>query len=93
MRYELRDFKKASEENPGTYRIPSKEEISRIKKGYSAKLHFIENGSTEILWVVINKITPLGFTGELDNDPVIIRSIKRGDNLEFELKHIANIWG
>jgi uncharacterized protein YegJ (DUF2314 family) len=93
MKYELKDFKKASEENPCTYNIPSEDEICEIKRGHFAKLHFTENGSNERLWVVINEITPTGFIGALDNDPEILRSIKRGNTVEFEVRHIASTWG
>lgn len=93
MSYKLVDGIKQNKLHPDTFEIPTKKEIGEVKLGQYVKLGFIEEGSPpERMWVMVDSIKGDKFRGFLNNNPFIISSIKCGDVVVFESKHILSIF-
>jgi len=93
MNFELADCVQRNKEHPETFHIPSVDEKSLLGKGDYVKLCFeTKSGGSERMWVEITEIEGNSFKGVLDNNPVVVNELTCGDELQFELKHIASIY-
>lgn len=93
MTYTLIDAVERNRLHPNTFHIPSTEEIMQLKKNDYAKVGFEEEGKlSEKMWVEINRIDGGKFEGKLNNDPFNLETIKDGDAVHFESKHILAIY-
>jgi death-on-curing protein len=96
--WHLVDAKKMNEEHPLTFHIPSNAEIKALDIGNSVKLIFNvdapehDTPGGERMWVTITKVTKNGFTGTLDNDPMVLRGLKYKDVVKFKDYNIASIY-
>jgi hypothetical protein len=89
--YILENAVEMAKESPYTFYLPSDEVIHMLNVDDNVKLTFMyPSGNTERMWVLIKKMDGERFEGELDNDPVYSKSLKAGDIVHFEKKHINN---
>lgn len=94
--WKLLDAQKLADEYPYTFHKPSKEVVSKLRKGNQAKLIFNfesdkpENPSAERMWVEITSVNEGVFSGYLDNDPEFITDLKYKDSVEFNEIHIID---
>ncbi len=93
-RWWLGDAEALNRESPNSFFIPPKERRENLVRGDSAKLvfHFeptAPDAGAERMWVDVVETDP--YVGELLNQPRYIRSLKRGDLVAFEPKHVASI--
>jgi uncharacterized protein YegJ (DUF2314 family) len=78
---------------PETFKIPNPSDLKKLTTGDLVKLIFAEEGkNSERMWVDITEADFPNFRGTLNNDPYQLKTIKFGDIVEFETKHIAVIW-
>jgi len=77
---------------PETFHIPSLNERQKLQPGQHVKLGFQEGENTERAWVHVNIIDGNQLTGNVENDLVLMTTIKDGDEVTFELKHIIGIY-
>lgn len=93
----------AAQANPGTFKIPGPEEAALAKLGDLVRLHFLvtDDGTAEEetcpraerMWVEICELRQGGlFRGHLTNEPAVIRSLQPGDVIEFEWRHVAQVY-
>lgn len=81
-----------------TFYKPSQSLINKLKVGHLVKLIFRFETETsnqpgaERMWVEIIEIGDEKFTGTLANDPYYIKDLKYKDVLEFEAKHIIQVY-
>lgn len=81
-----------------TFYKPSERLINQLQKGNLVKLifrfknEFSEQASAERMWVEITAINDGRFTGTLANDPYYIKDLKHKDVLEFEARHIIQVY-
>lgn len=61
--------------------------------GEFAKLKFVDECGTEYMWVKVTGVDKKGekYKGILDNDPVLVLSVRYGDNIEFEKEDILDV--
>lgn len=95
MTYLLINAELRAQEHPATFQIPSKEKREGLTDGHDAKLVFWEDGlphgvNGERMWVEILVRLDVGYVGRLLNQPVFMRSIKRGDVVTFGPEHVAD---
>ncbi|MCY9738149.1 DUF2314 domain-containing protein [Paenibacillus alvei] len=89
--YKLIDGVKMNEQYPESFKIPSKSDIRNLEVGNHVKLGFEEDGKhTERMWVLLTRIDGDDFEGILDNDPFNLETIKCGDLVKFNSKHILS---
>lgn len=74
-----------------TFHIPSIEERRAILPGEYVKLGFQEGENTERAWVEVKAIDGDQLTGTVDNDLVLMTTVKDGDKIDFELRHVMGI--
>jgi hypothetical protein len=97
--WSLDDAEIIAKEAKYTFYKPSKNLISKLQIGNLVKLIFRfetdkpEMPGAERMWVIITDINNGKFTGKLDNDPYYIKDLKHKDVLEFEGKHIIQVYG
>jgi len=94
-KWSLVDAQEMAKKHPETFKIPSTKDIKALKVGSTVKLIFDIDGDSaggERMWVVITKIAPSEYVGELDNDPAVIRGLKYKDTIHFNADNIASIW-
>ncbi len=95
--YVLEDVVQKSSENPRKFIIPTVDEIDNLKVGNSVRLIFTMNTpqddecSAERMWLTITDIKEDQFFGELENNPCYLKSIKRGDIINFTRENIATV--
>lgn len=93
----LEDAQKIADEFPDSFYKPSKEVISKLKRGKVVKLIFnFESDnpyypSAERMWVGITKVNKKGFVGQLASIPCFIKGLGYGDTIKFESRHIIDI--
>ncbi|MBL8031260.1 MAG: DUF2314 domain-containing protein [Candidatus Doudnabacteria bacterium] len=95
MSWMVEDATLRHQESPGTFQIPSKDDIKKLHAGNLVKLIFTnQTGETERMWVEIKKVLKdrREFEGVLDNDPVIITELAAGSKISFLAQNIASIW-
>lgn len=96
--YDLADGEERAREHPDSFFIPSLEERENLKVGDAVKLIFEmhqpnqEYDAFERMWVEITKVEDDYYVGFLDNNPEGEVSIKAGDIVVFQAKHIISIY-
>lgn len=75
-----------------TFHIPSTAEIVALKPGQFVKVGFQEGENTERAWVEVKSIDGNHVTGLVNNDLVLMKTVKDGDEISFEFKHILGIY-
>ena len=69
--------------------VPSLEARMSLCRGDFAKLIF---NNEERMWVVVKEIEGEGqYVGELRNHPVVVDTVRYGDEIRFQARHVANI--
>jgi hypothetical protein len=99
MDWELEDVEATAAANARSFFVPSLKNRQSKEVGDSVRLHFVllADGKglprAERMWVEITGVGPsIGtYKGILTNAPAYIRSIRLGDTVEFEARHIAQI--
>ena len=78
--------------HPDTFHIPNTTEVVALKPGQYVKLGFQEGGNTERAWVEIKSIDGRRLTGVVNNDIVLMKTVKDGDEVSFEFQNIIGIF-
>lgn len=79
-----------------SFHIPPLEERVALAPGMLVKLVFVSNGvpGAERMWVRVTEVGDrlgMPFCGVLDNEPVTIPRLRRGDEVAFGPQHVAAI--
>ena len=88
---------KRNREHPQGFQIPGEEEKQAIEPGVFVKLLFDttdlwgRRNWGERMWVKVTAINKRHIVGMLDNDPIGIPRLYRGDQLKFKHHHIIDI--
>lgn len=101
--WELEDCVACHSSSPDTFEIPSPEEESLVAVGHLLRLHFVITGEeplrdpdcprAERMWVEVCDVLESGIIrGHLTNEPVCIPSLCPGDVIEFEWRHVAQVY-
>lgn len=91
---ELADCEALHAEHPDTFELPDVSVRRGLGCGWLVKLIF-EPG--ERMWVKVTAaheseyLDEVMYTGVLDNEPLMVKSLKRGDRVAFSPKHIASV--
>lgn len=92
----LDDAEAYHKDAPKTFKIPNLLTRQNLKNGTIVKLIFrFSDASTtqvESMWVIVKSRRENTYTGTLDNDPYCTDTIKSGLEVQFEPKHIIDIW-
>lgn len=81
---------------PHSFSKPTKNTIEPLEKGHKVKLIFnIDNDKSEspnheLLWVEILLVENKKYMGQLEDDPINIQDLRRGEIIEFEERHILD---
>lgn len=96
IRYELDNGEEMHADAPETFYIPTLEARKNLKLNDTVKLVFRiehDNGfDVERMWVDVKSVTLAGYIGILDNDPNCTEELKSGEVIEFEPKHVIQIY-
>jgi len=93
----LENIPERAKENPRQFLKPTAAELDNLKVGDPVRLFFIFNFKTadgchaERMWIEISEIDNDNFKGSLTNQPVYIKDIQVGDEVEFTRDNIATI--
>src|SRR4051812_696375 len=96
-RWWLDDAEEHHRERPDLFFIPPRERREALAVGDAVKLIFLfeppaRSGMTgERMWVEVTGVSSDGYTGELLNEPGDIESLRRGDVIAFEPRHVAAV--
>ena len=94
--YILDDAEARHEEFPDTFWIPPAEERMALTKDELVKLMFqiTVDGEvqTERMWVIVGERTGDRYVGILDNDPYCTDAIVHGIEVQFEPRHVIEIY-
>lgn len=96
--YELDDGEALHAAAPDTFPIPPADRRAALRKGEIVKLVFrmaqsdTTRLSVERMWVRIDEVRPGSYRGSLDNDPVGRVRLKAGDAVEFEPRHVIDVY-
>lgn len=96
--YTLVDARAENARNPRTFLIPDNKDIVALLAGSTVKLIFVfsepkdEQPRAERLWVEIESTDGENFKGRLKNDPCYLKTVARGDSIEFTAKNIASVY-
>lgn len=91
-RWSLGDGVMMNNQHPDSFHIPNSAEKSSVKIGDHVKISFITRvGEGERIWVRVTKISPRGFTGRIDNDPIVVPGLRYGKKIRFRSEHIIDI--
>ena len=96
--YDLADGEERAKESPGSFFIPSLKERESLNVGEAVKLIFEmaqpteEYDAFERMWVEITSLENGFYVGFLDNNPEGKVSIKAGDEVVFQSKHVISIY-
>ncbi len=94
--YILDDAEEVNKQYPDTFWIPSRNIRENLKEGQLIKLLFrFSNGSedqVERMWVSITKKFDHGYEGLLDNDPYCTKKITAGWKVNFQAKHVIEVY-
>lgn len=64
----------------------------KLKVGDFVKTHFEDAAGVEHMWALIQKIKGNSITGELNNDPMIVKHVKCGDIVKINKKDISELF-
>lgn len=62
-----------------------------VKIGNFAKIKFSDENGNEYMWVRVEKANGDKFEGVLDNDPVLVKYVSCGDNVQFRKEDVLDI--
>ena len=86
--YHLVDAVQRSMSSPNFF-VPTEEARMSLCRGDMVKLLF---ANKEKMWVLVKEVESKGrYIGELRNHPVVIDTVRYGDTIHFEARHIADI--
>lgn len=96
MSYTLISGETRNREHSETFHIPPKIDRDNVQPGMFVKLVFVTeklglSGPGERMWVQVTEKCTHGYTGRLDNDPVVIEDLAGGDMINFLPEHIVDI--
>jgi hypothetical protein len=96
-RWRVIDAEARASANPRSFFIPSHERRSTLGPDDLVKLVFeVEGGEDEDagerMWVRVTDTAPGGYVGILENEPVVIDGLWPGARIEFEPRHVIDIW-
>jgi death-on-curing protein len=96
MSWKLFNAYEMNQAHPDTFHIPSPSDINELQVGSLVKLGFditenIEGPRSERMWVLVIERNGNKFTGQLDNDPAVIRGLKYRDVIHFTTENILSI--
>lgn len=90
--YTLVNGEERAKNNPTTFQIPSDYQKSKVTISDFVKIGFEEEGGFgERMWVSVTKRTENSFEGTLISVPLNLESIKHGDIVKFNSKHIIGV--
>ena len=95
--YRILNAEERAKSYPDTFFIPSLEDRESIEPGSLVKLIFSGRDSSgravnERMWVrVESRGASRVYRGQLDNDPVFLRGLRRGDRISFRPIHVTEI--
>ena len=90
MSAELADATEIHGKYPDTFWIPSPKTLAALKAGDYVKLIFVNQPHSERMWVGIVTRDGDSFTGVLMDEPCELTSIKEGDTVSFQTRHIID---
>ena len=99
--WELEDCIACHRSEPDTFEIPKPEERDLVAEGQLLRLHFViteppqtpDPPRAERMWVEVCDVLDTGaIRGHLTNEPAYIASLSPGDVIEFEWKHVAQVY-
>jgi len=100
--WELDDGEAVHREAPDTFWIPPRDRRESLRPGEIVKLMFrmllrdTETGKEEVhverMWVDVVESRPGGYRGVLDNDPYCTKELASGAEVEFEPRHVIQIY-
>jgi hypothetical protein len=94
-RWRLLDAEERAAEHPRSFFIPDPETRATLGTDELVKLVFEEldgAGAGERMWVRITDTAPGGYVGTLENEPVVIDGLWAGARIEFEPRHVIDVW-
>jgi hypothetical protein len=94
-RWRLLDAEQRAAEHPRSFFVPDRETRTRLGTDELVKLVFEElggEGTGERMWVRITDTAPGGYVGTLENEPVVIDGLWAGARIEFEPRHVIDVW-
>jgi Uncharacterized protein conserved in bacteria (DUF2314) len=81
---------------PHSFSIPRSDVRRSLTPGSRVKLLFGAGPgarpSVERMWVEVVEVQADRYVGRLDNDPVAIVDLRRGDRVDFRPEHVAALW-
>ena len=102
LSWELDDGEEVHREAPSTFWIPPAERRAALPAGAIVKLIFrltLRDPATgeelvevERMWVTVDGRTGLTYQGRLDNDPYCTSDLVSGAAVEFEPRHVIQIY-
>lgn len=93
--YTLEDAEKRQVEHPDSFSIPDKTIREGLSQGDIVKLIFLtrrDDVVAERLWVEVIGRNKDKYTGRIDNEPEYLDSLKAGDLVTFEPRHVSSMW-
>lgn len=94
--YVLADGEQSHAEHPDTFWVPPREQRETLVVGQIVKLMFeithVGGEMTERMWVIVKEKTRAGYTGVLDNDPTCTSEMKSGLQVNFQPRHVIQIF-
>ena len=95
--WSLLDCAQEHKKHPDMFDVPSSSALSSLKVGDCVKLIFEPlkadaNLTGERMWVQLTRVPPVGWRGRLDNVPVFIKGLHMGALIEFESRHVADVY-
>ena len=86
----LNDAQQLHQQYPETFDVPPDIALAYIEPGDLVKLCFTD---TERMWVLVESVTPTVLEGRLSNTPFFLDSLRPGDLVTFERRHVYDIFG
>jgi len=96
--FHLENILQMNRKNPRTFLKPTSKSLTQLEVGDLVKLIFVmtkvadDGCRAERMWVRITEINKNSYKGKLDNDPFYISSVKAGDEIDFKVDNIAEVY-
>jgi hypothetical protein len=96
-RWQLLDAEEQAAAHPRSFFVPSRETRASLGIDDLVKLQFEavdgdDEGAGERMWVRITDTAPGGYVATLENEPVVIEGLWPGTRIEFEPRHVIDVW-
>lgn len=65
--------------------------VDEINNAFGAKFEFIEDRDSEHMWLINLDVNDNNVTGTLDNEPVSIHNVKRGQRITRKISEIEDL--